>query len=266
VVVIAAIAIAVAVPTVALVAIGGTSLEPLEQRSALTSQMRFAASMQDMRTVVLLHRQLAMEKSRRRPWLRLPARRSIRRPVWRRGWHGYARWPLDRVLRVVTLLAATAGLAYAARSTHLLIVFGGIALEYPSVEEDFRLVRFESVRIVGAHATEKSPHAPLLSALTSFLEFARTEPSSGLSPAQLRAMEQSTKRYPYAASLVRYASALSLNGQRDEARRTFVKIRYIYGDKMYVRLKDDLHDRVQDGELRLAQLDADRPELASLSP
>src|SRR6185503_7672793 len=57
-VVIAGLVCAVAVPTAALVAIGGTSLEPLEQRSALTSQMRFAASMQDMRTVVLLHRQL----------------------------------------------------------------------------------------------------------------------------------------------------------------------------------------------------------------
>ncbi len=127
-VVIAGLAFAVVVPAGALVAIGGTSLEPLEQRSALTSQMRFAASMQDMRTVVLLHRQLAMERSRRRPWLRLPARRTIRRPVWRRGWHGYARWPLDRVVRVLTLLGASAGLAYASRSTHLLIIAGGAAL------------------------------------------------------------------------------------------------------------------------------------------
>jgi hypothetical protein len=125
---IVAITLAVVVPTGALVAIGGTSLEPLLQRSALTSQMRFAASMQDMRTVVLLHRQLAMEKSRSRPWLRLPARRRIRHPVWRRGWHGYARWPLNRIVRVVTLLAAATGLMYAARSTHLLIVFAGLAL------------------------------------------------------------------------------------------------------------------------------------------
>ena len=127
-VVVAGIALAIVVPTVALVAIGGTSLEPLLQRSALTSQMRFAASLQDMRTVVLLHRQLAMEKARRRPWLRLPNRRKVRRPVWRRGWHGYLRWPLDRVVRVLALLGTAAALTFAARSTHLLIILAGAAL------------------------------------------------------------------------------------------------------------------------------------------
>ena len=148
----------------------------------------------------------------------------------------------------------------------VLLTLGGIAIEYPKIEEDVRLVRLESARIVGARALEKSPDAPLLSSLTAFLEFARTEPAAGLSAAQLHAMSAATKRYPYAASLVRYASALSLNGQRDEARRTFVKIRYIYGDKMYVRLKNDLHDRVHDGESGLAQLDADLPDVARLSP
>lgn len=127
-VVIAGIALAAAVPIGALIAIGGTSLEPLLPRSALTSQMRFAASLQDMRTVVLLHRQLAMEKSRRRPWLRLPTRRTVRRPAWRRAWHGYARWPLDRIVRVLALLATGAVLTYAARSTHLLIIVAGVAL------------------------------------------------------------------------------------------------------------------------------------------
>ncbi len=128
VVVVAALVIAVAVPAIALVVIAGTSLEPLAHRSALTSQMRFAASMQDMRTVVLLHRQLSMEQSRRRPWLRLPAHRKVRRPAWRRGWHGYLRWPLDRVVRVLVLLAGAAALAYAAPATHLLIIGGGAAL------------------------------------------------------------------------------------------------------------------------------------------
>ncbi len=122
------IALAVVLPVVAILAIGGTSLEPLRQRSALVSQMRFAASLQDMRTVVLLHRQLSMEKSRSRPWIPLPTRRKVRRPAWRRGWHGYLRWPANRVVRVAVLLAATGAVAYASRSTHLLIIVAGATL------------------------------------------------------------------------------------------------------------------------------------------
>ena len=127
-VVIGGIALALALPIAALTLIGGTALEPLVQRSAVTSQMRFAASLQDMRTVVLLHRQLAMERPRRRPWLSMGTGRRVRRPVWRRGWHGYARWPLDRLVRVLTLLVVAVGLAFAARSTQLLIVVAGTAL------------------------------------------------------------------------------------------------------------------------------------------
>jgi hypothetical protein len=134
------------------------------------------------------------------------------------------------------------------------------------MEDDFRLVRMESARIMGAVSTRKSPDAPLLSSLTAFLQFVRTEPAAGLSAAQLRAMSDAVKRYPYAPSLARYASALALNGERDEARRTFGKIRYIYGDAMYARFKDDLHERVQGGESALAQLDADLPEIARPSP
>jgi hypothetical protein len=87
-----------------------------------------------------------------------------------------------------------------------------------------------------------------------------------MSAEELRVMEAATNRYPYAASLVRYATVLALNGKPEQARDTFVKIRYIYGDKMYVRLKNDVHDRVQSGEVGLAQLDADLPDVARLSP
>ena len=58
------------------------ALEALARRSALVAQLRFAVTMQDLRTVVLLRRQLNQEQARRHPWLRLrPARSgSQRRP------------------------------------------------------------------------------------------------------------------------------------------------------------------------------------------
>jgi len=141
-----------------------------------------------------------------------------------------------------TLLDARAMVAPAALA---LTLFLSIAHQYGPIEEDFRLVRFESARIGDLRASQPSPAAPLLSSLTSFLLFTRTEPKRGMSAAELTQMEDVVKRYPYAASLVRYASALAMNGRVDEARIAFVKIRYMYGEHMYRRMRTGFHERAQ---------------------
>ena len=117
-----------ALPVVAVVAVGGTSLESARRQAGLAAQLRFALTMQDLRTVILLRRQLAAEGPRLRPWLRLPpARRRL--PVWRRDWQGILRWPAARILRMV-MLGAVAGLAGAAawRGTPALVVVAAAAL------------------------------------------------------------------------------------------------------------------------------------------
>jgi hypothetical protein len=72
--------------------------------------MRFSASVQDLRTVILLRRQLASELPRRRPWVRLRLR-GAGRPIYRRDWQSYLRWPLVRIVRVVLIAVAAGGLA-----------------------------------------------------------------------------------------------------------------------------------------------------------
>lgn len=146
------------------------------------------------------------------------------------------------------------------------IVFMGIAMEYSAIEDDFRLVRFESARIGKVHAAELAPNAPFLSSLTAFLRFARTEPVAGLSDDELHSMQNAVERYPYAASIVRYSSALALNGRTAEAATLFVKIRYLYGDRMYVRLRNDLHDKVISGDEGLSGLYRSLPDVRSLNP
>src|SRR5438270_2789852 len=105
------VAVAVIVPVLALGVVGGTSLEAAERRASLAGQLRFAATLQDIRTVIVLRRQLAQERPRNRPWFRLPRPKGDgpRRPVWRRGWHGILRWPVSRVARLL-MLSAVAGL------------------------------------------------------------------------------------------------------------------------------------------------------------
>ena len=84
------------------------SLEALARRSALVAQLRFAVTMQDLRTVILLRRQLNQEHARRHPWLRLrPAHNpGFNTTVWRRGWHGLLRFPGTRLVRLGALAAA----------------------------------------------------------------------------------------------------------------------------------------------------------------
>ncbi len=107
-------ALALALACAGLLSLGGLSLEAARRRSTLTAQLRFSASVQDVRAVVLLRRQLASENSRRRPWLSL--RGHGRFPVWRRGWHSFLRWPLARVARVLVAGVAAGVLAAGAWS------------------------------------------------------------------------------------------------------------------------------------------------------
>lgn len=118
---------------VSLLALRRLSLEQLARRSALVSQLRFAVTLQDMRTVMLLRRQLAQEHPRATPLVRLGgSRRGGRRPrtsaTWRRGWQGVLRFPTSRLVRMMLLVIVAAACQIVAwRGTSPAIVASGIA-------------------------------------------------------------------------------------------------------------------------------------------
>lgn len=123
------VVVAAAVPIVGLLRADGFGIEAAERRSGLVGQLRFAATIQDLRAVVVLHRQLAQERSRSRPWWRLPDAGPLGRASWRRGWHGLLRWPAGRATRVVVLGAVAGAAAVGSwRGTLPLVVVGGAAL------------------------------------------------------------------------------------------------------------------------------------------
>jgi hypothetical protein len=85
----------------------GLSLEAAERRTGLVGQMRFAVTVQDVRTVIVLRRQLAQDLPRARPWV--ATNRSTRRfVVARRGLRSLYRFPAGRLARLAAL-AALAG-------------------------------------------------------------------------------------------------------------------------------------------------------------
>ncbi len=125
--------VVVAVVILGVRAASGLSLEAAERRTALVGQIKFAATLQDLRTVLVLRRQLSMEVSRTNPWLGHPASATrthpARFPVWARGWRSVMRWPVTRLMRLV-VLAALAGFSLRGMwdGTTPLLVLGGLAL------------------------------------------------------------------------------------------------------------------------------------------
>jgi hypothetical protein len=119
-----AVALALATTYVGLSWIGRTSLDAARRRAGLAAELRFAVTVQDLRTAILLRRQLASENPRRRPWVRLSPSPRSRLPVWRRAWHSFLRWPAVRIGRVCAF-GVIAGLATCAAwqgTTPLLLV------------------------------------------------------------------------------------------------------------------------------------------------
>ena len=113
---------------VGLARVAGTSLEAAERRTALVGQLRFAVTLQDLRTVLVLRRQLAQERPRSRPWIR-GTTRPARWPIVRRGVRSVLRWPASRVVRVVGLsIAAGFALRGVWAGTTPLVVAAGLAL------------------------------------------------------------------------------------------------------------------------------------------
>lgn len=134
--------------------IGDLSIEHALRRAGLVAQLRFAVTLQDVRTVVLLRRQLSQEHARLRPWIRIgwPKRKGIVPPSWKRDWQGYLRFPLPRLLRMAAL-AAVAGLSLGLvwRGTIPMLIVAGIALylvaydaSEPTAQEVDHPTRWES--------------------------------------------------------------------------------------------------------------------------
>ncbi len=125
------VAAAAALLAAGLFGIGGILLEAARRRAQLAAELRFSASVQDLRTVVLLRRQLASERPRRRPWLRLRQRGGAATPaaIRRRAWQSFLRWPPARALRVLALgAAAGATTALAWHVSILILVVPGLLL------------------------------------------------------------------------------------------------------------------------------------------
>lgn len=135
-----------AVPAAGLVvaglrSVGGVSLEAALHRACLARQLRFALSVRDLSTAVLLGRAMIDERPRRRPWIRTGRGRGRRLAVWKRDCQAILRWPTRRIVRELGfgVVAGGALRAVLAGTTPMLVV-AGAALWLGAVCSDSGLV------------------------------------------------------------------------------------------------------------------------------
>jgi hypothetical protein len=112
-------------------------------------------------------------------------------------------------------------------------LLGWVWREYRVVEEDHRLMRFESAGIGLLRAEQAAPDALLLTQLREFIRYARTPAVEGMNVEQLYWMEKVAHRYPYPSSLIRYSLALALNGRPEEAYEQLRILRALHGIERY---------------------------------
>jgi predicted translin family RNA/ssDNA-binding protein len=80
-----------------------------------------------------------------------------------------------------------------------------------------------------------------------------------MTSAELDAMKAVVQRYPYSGAMMRFASALALNGRLNEAQDTLRRLRTIHGELVYQQLRSGLRRQVEEGESDLRGLERSLP-------
>jgi O-antigen ligase len=128
--------------------------------------------------------------------------------------------------------------AYAGAGAGMLfLVMTWTAVEYVAIEEDFRVARFEALR-VGQTPTEYTiPETRLLTQLDAMLKATRAKPQPGMAESEIERLRQAAMRFPWTAIQNRYALSLALNGNPEEAIRQLLVMRAMHGEKHYEGIK-----------------------------
>ena len=127
-------------------------------------------------------------------------------------------------------------------------------VEYVAIEEDFRVARFEALRMGQTPIGYQRPNIVVLTQLGALLDGARNSPKPGMTVDELVLSKNVALRYPWTATQNRYALALALNGNPVEAVRQLGVIRAMYGEKTYEKIKADWKNLAQDQHPQLRDL------------
>lgn len=124
-------------------------------------------------------------------------------------------------------------------------------VDYVRFEEDFRRLRFQVLGIGHAELTPMSDMV-LLDNMQDLIASSRLELTPSLSAQELDLIRAAALHNPWPATYFRYAVALALTGESDEAMRQMKILKTQYGDKMASLLAQQLNGIME--KYRLAPL------------
>lgn len=113
------------------------------------------------------------------------------------------------------------------------VVGSYMVYEYLLIEEDFRIVRFENLRIGQTPAEYEVPDIWMFSHMSSMLRASRQKAVPHMAADDLENLRKASLRFPYGALALRNALALGLNADPVGAARQMAMIRGMYGVGYY---------------------------------
>jgi O-antigen ligase len=127
-------------------------------------------------------------------------------------------------------------------------------VEYVSIEEDFRVARFEALRVGQTPSDYQRPTIVLLTQLSALLDGARILPKPGMKADELALAKNVALRYPWTATQNRYALSLALNGDPEEAIRQLRVMRALHGEGTYEEIKANWNNLARNKYPQLREL------------
>jgi O-antigen ligase len=122
------------------------------------------------------------------------------------------------------------------------VVLAWSVVEYLEIEEDFRVARFEALRIGSPPPGHQRPKVILYTQLEVLLDAARITPAPNMSPEAMQVVRKAALYYPWSATQYRYALALALNGDPAEAARQVQVMRRLWGEELYEGVKKQIDE------------------------
>ena len=116
-----------------------------------------------------------------------------------------------------------------------------LTYEYFLIEEDFRVVRFENLNIGQTPAAYKIPDVWMMSHMSAMLKARRVAIEPQMQAGDLENLRQVSKRFADNVPHCRYALALALNSDTNDAEHEFALIKGIYGNAYQRSCQSELH-------------------------